>query len=62
MKLSNETRQILKEKGYNSLDEYLGELSEDTGVDIEAVYMAADLLGETELFDGLVSMIGDIAY
>lgn len=60
MKLSKETRQILKEKGYNSLDEYLGELSEDTGADIEAVYMAADLLGENELFDGLVSMVEDM--
>lgn len=60
MKLSKETLQILKEKGYDSLDEYLGELSEDCDVDIEAVYMAADLLGETELFDGLVSSLGDM--
>ena len=60
MKMSKETLQVLKEKGYDSLDEYLGELSEDSGVDIEAVYMAADVLGETELFDGLVSMIGDM--
>ena len=60
MKMSKETLQVLKEKGYDSLDEYLGELSEDSGVDIEAVYMVADVLGETELFDGLVSMIGDM--
>lgn len=60
MNLSKETLQVLKEKGFDSLDEYLGELSEYYDVDIEAVYMAADVLGETELFDGLVSMISDM--
>lgn len=60
MNISKVTKAILKEQGYNSLDEYLANLSEDYDVDIEAVYMAADLLGETELFDGLVSVIGDM--
>lgn len=60
MKLSKETKAILKDQGYNSLDEYLENLSEDYDVDLETVYVMADLLGETELFDGLVSMIGDM--
>lgn len=60
MQISKETKAILEDQGYNSLDEYLGNLSEDYDVDIEAVYMAADVLGETELFDGLVSMLGDM--
>lgn len=60
MKISKETLQVLEEKGYNSLDEYLETLSEDAGADIETIYMMADLLGETELFDGLVSMIEDM--
>ena len=60
MNISKETKAILKDQGYNSLDEYLENLSEDAGVDIETVCMMAELLGETELFDGLVSMIGDM--
>lgn len=60
MKPSKETPQILKEQGYNSLDEYLANLSEDYDINLEIVYTMADLLGETELFDGLVSMIGDM--
>lgn len=60
MKYSNETLQILKENGYENLNEYLENLSEDTGADIETVYMMADLLGESELFDGLVSSLGDM--
>lgn len=60
MKLSKETKAILKDQGYNSLGEYLENVSEDYGVDLETVYTMADLLGETELFDGLVSMIGDM--
>ena len=60
MKVSKETKAILKGQGYDSLGEYLENLAEDYGVDIETVYTMADLLGETELFDGLVSMIGDM--
>ena len=60
MKLSKESLQVLEEKGYKSLDEYLTNLSEDYGVDLETVYAMADFMGETELFDGLVSMIGDM--
>lgn len=58
MKLSNETLQTLKENDYENLNEYLENLSEDTGADIDTVYMMADLLGESELFDGLVSALG----
>lgn len=60
MKLSKVTKEILKDQGYNSLDEYLENLSEEYGVDLVTVYMMADLLGETELFDGLVSSLGDM--
>lgn len=60
MELSKETKAILKDQGYENLNEYLENLSEEYGVDIETVYMMADLLGETELFDGLVSTLGDM--
>ena len=60
MKLSKETLQVLKDRGYKNLNEYLENLADSTGVDLEIVYMTADLLGENELFDGLVSMIEDM--
>lgn len=60
MKVSKETLQVLEENGHENLNEYLENLSEDTGADIETVYMMADLLGESELFDGLVSALGDM--
>lgn len=60
MKLSKETKAIIKGQGYENLGEYLESLSENYDVDLEIVYTMADLLGETELFDGLVSMIGDM--
>ena len=60
MKISKETKAILEDQGYKSLGEYLENVSEDYGVDFETVCTMADLLGETELFDGLVSMIGDM--
>ena len=60
MKLSKVTKAILEDQGYENLDEYLENLSEEYGVDLVTVYMMADLLGETELFDGLVSMMGDM--
>ena len=37
MKVSKETRQVLKDQGYESLGEYLANLSEDYDVDIETV-------------------------
>ena len=60
MKLSKVTKAILEDQGYNSLEEYLENLSEDYDVDLVTVYMMADLLGETELFDGLVSSLEDM--
>jgi hypothetical protein len=43
--------------GYKNRQEYLNCLAEDYG---EAVYAAAELLGEMEDFDGLVSFCEDM--
>lgn len=48
------------DNGYKDRAEYLSALSEDYGVDIETVEALADLLGEDEDFDGLVSALEDI--
>ena len=45
--------------GYASRREYLQALAEDYEVDIEVVYMLADMLGRNEDFDGLISELED---
>ena len=51
---------IYQENGYADRDDYLTCLSEDYGVSIEDVYSLAEMLGEHEDFDGLVSALEDI--
>ena len=50
---------IYQENGYADRDDYLNCLSEDYGVSIEDVYSLAEMLGESEDFDGLVSALED---
>ena len=50
---------IYKENGYADRDDYLTCLSEDYGVPIENVFSLAEMLGENEDFDGLVSVLED---
>ena len=53
-------KNIYQENGYTDRDDYLTCLSEDYGVSIEDVYSLAEMLGENEDFDGLVSALEDI--
>lgn len=50
---------IYKENGYTDRKDYLNCLAEDLGVDLEIVLISAELLGQSEDFDGLVSMLED---
>ena len=50
---------IYQENGYADRDDYLNCLSEDYGVSIDDVYNLAEILGENEDFDGLVSTLED---
>ena len=50
---------IYQENGYTDRDDYLNCLSEDYNVSIEDVYSLAEMLGENEDFDGLVSALED---
>ena len=52
---------IYTDNGYKSRRDYLTQLAEDYGVDIDTVLMMASMLGPTEDFDGLVIHIADIA-
>ena len=50
---------IYIENGYANRSEYLHSLAEEYGVNLEMVLTAADLLGSSEDFDGLVSTLED---
>ena len=47
-------------KGYKNRKDYLNNLAVDYGVDRITVYSLANMLGETEDFDGLISALEDI--
>jgi hypothetical protein len=48
-------------EGYATRRDYLLSLADDTGVDIQTVMALADMLGEEEDFDGLVTSLEDYA-
>ena len=56
MKNNNE---VYKRHGYANRKEYLESLADDYGCDYGTVVILADTMGETEDFDGLVSMLED---
>ena len=53
---------VYTDNGYKNRSEYLEELSDMTGVDLDTVCVLADVLGENEDFDGLVTSLEDYAY
>ena len=61
-KVIAEQAEIYKHKGYANRADYLRGLAEENGVDLDIVLVIADMLGPYEDFDGLVSMVEDIAY
>jgi len=52
---------IYQMNGYKDRNDYLRQLAEDYGVDLDTVYALADLLGPDEDFDGLVTQLEDLA-
>lgn len=51
---------IYKNHGYENRKDYLEQLAEESGVDLETVLALSDVLGPTEDFDGLVTSLEDI--
>ncbi len=49
-----------KEQGYDNREEYLKSLSDQYGIDINTVFYLAEILGENEDFDGLVTQLDDM--
>jgi len=52
---------IYVENGYTSRRDYLRSLADDFGIPPDIVYMMADLLGQSEDFDGLITSLEDYA-
>lgn len=57
--LKSETMEVLRENGYNSLKEYLQDLANEYDVPYSVVVSLYNCLGESELFDGLISAVQD---
>ena len=52
---------IYEEQGFKNRKEYLEDLADQFGVDEHTVYALADILGESEDFDGLIAELEDIS-
>ena len=50
---------IYKEHGYKNRKDYLQNLADEYGADVQAVFALADMLGPDEDFDGLVVAVED---
>lgn len=50
---------VYQEHGYNNRRDYLRGLAQEMEIDTNTVFMMADLLGESEDFDGLVTSLED---
>jgi hypothetical protein len=50
---------IYQEEGYEDRQDYLETLADDYGVSLDIVMALADVLGENEDFDGLVTAVED---
>ena len=51
---------VYNDQGYETRKEYLKMLSDMYGIDLETVNYLAELLGENEDFDGLVTTLEDM--
>ena len=58
-KLKQSNKDIYTSNGYKDRNDYLNDLADDMGIDRNSVDMIADMLGESEDFDGLVSALED---
>ena len=59
MKTKPINEEVYISNGYKDRDEYLDSLADDRGIDRMAVDMIADILGESEDFDGLIGALDD---
>ena len=60
MKNDKKDRYVLN--GYKDRKDYLEMLADENGIDYDTVSMLAEMLGENEDFDGLVTSIEDMDF
>lgn len=51
---------VYQQNGYKDRNQYLNSLVDNYGTDAETVFNLAEMLGESEDFDGLVSALEDL--
>lgn len=57
--MKQSTYKTLQNRGFDTIEEYLQDLADEYGVEYETANMLYELLGEDELFDGVVSGMAD---
>jgi len=62
MKLPEQNEARYTRHGYKDREDYLNSLADDHGIKPFAVNMMADILGDSEDFDGLVYELEDMEY
>ena len=50
---------VYASNGYKDREDYLNSLADDRGIERMDIDIIADVLGESEDFDGLISMLDD---
>ena len=59
---NDDPNKVYKDHDCEDREDYLDTLADDFGVDVSVVYVLADVLGENEDFDGLVSELEDYSF
>jgi len=59
MKPTPNNESVYERNGYKDRKDYLNSLADDRGIDPMSVEIIADVLGESEDFDGLMSALED---
>jgi len=60
MKKKSINEAVYASKGYKDREDYLNSLADDRGIDRITVDVIADVLGESEDFDGLINALEDL--
>ena len=60
MKTKPVSEAVYASNGYKDREDYLDSIADDRGIDRTAAGMIADMLGESEDFDGLINALDDL--
>lgn len=52
-------KNVYQRNGFKNRKEYLQDLADEFGLSEDLVFMSADMLGESEDFDGLINILED---